>query len=58
MADNVGGGFAAHEQSQRVDQDGFARAGFAGEQVKAGAEVGDGVIDDSVVFSAQFDEHS
>ena len=57
VADDVGGGFAAHEQGQRVDEDGFAGAGFAGEQVEAGAERGDGVIDDGVVFSAQFDEH-
>ena len=49
--------FAAHQQGQRVDKDGFARAGFAGEQVEAGAERGDGVIDDGVVFSAQLDEH-
>ena len=58
VADQFDGGFAAHEQGQRIDQDGFARAGFAGEQVEAGAEGGDGVIDDGVVFSAQFDEHS
>ena len=50
-------GFAAHQQSQRIDEDGFARAGFAGEQVEPRAERGDGVIDDGVVFSAQFDEH-
>ena len=57
VADHVGRGFAAHQQGQRVDEDGFARAGFAGEQVEAGTERGDGVIDDGVVFSAQFDEH-
>ena len=57
VADHVGGGFAAHEQGERVDEDGFAGAGFAGEQIEAGAERGDGVIDDGVVFSAQFDEH-
>ena len=57
MAHNFRGGFAAHQQSQRVDEDGFARAGFAGQQVEPGAEDGDGVIDDGVVFSAQFDEH-
>ena len=57
VADDFGGGFAAHEQGQRIDQDGFARAGFSGEQVEAGAEGGDGVIDDGVIFSTQFDEH-
>ena len=38
VADNVGRGFAAHQQGERIDEDGFARAGFAGEQVEAGAE--------------------
>ena len=57
VADDFGGGFAAHQQGQRIDEDGFARAGFAGEQVEAGAKDGDGVIDDGVVFGAQFDEH-
>ena len=57
VADHFRRGFAAHQQGQRIYKDGFARAGFAGEQVEAGAEDGDGVIDDGVVFSAQFDEH-
>ena len=57
VADDVGRGFAAHEEGERVDEDGFACAGFAGEEVEAGTERGDGVIDDGVVFSAQFDEH-
>ena len=57
VADHVGRGFAAHEEGQRVDEDGLAGAGFAGEEVEAGAERGDGVIDDGVVFSAQLDEH-
>ena len=57
VANHVGGGLAAHQQRERIDEDGLARAGFAGEQVEAGAEDGDGVIDDGVVFGAQFDEH-
>ncbi len=57
VAHHFDGGLAAHQQGQRVNQDGFARAGFAGKQVEPGAEGGDGVIDDGVVFSAQFDEH-
>src|SRR5271157_981182 len=50
--------FAAHQQRQRVHQDGFARAGFAREQIQPRAKDGDGVIDDSVVFRAQFHQHS
>jgi hypothetical protein len=57
VADHVGGGLAAHEQGECVDEDGFACTGFAGEEIEAGAEGGDGVIDDGVVFSAEFDEH-
>ena len=38
VAYNFRGGFAAHEQGKRIDEDRFARAGFAGEQVEAGAE--------------------
>ncbi len=52
VADDFHGGFAAHEQGQRIDEDGFAGAGFSGEQIEAGAKDGDGVIDDGVVFSA------
>jgi len=36
-----------HQQSQRINEDGFSRAGFAGEQVEPRAERGDGVIDDA-----------
>jgi len=57
VADEVGGGFAAHEEGKRVNENGFACAGFAREEVEAGAELSDGVIDDGVVLSAQFDEH-
>ena len=49
--------FAAHQEGQCIHEDGFARAGFAGEEIEAGAKGGDGVIDDGVVFSAEFDEH-
>ena len=57
VADNFRGRLATHQEGKRIYQYGFARAGFAGEEVEAGAELGDGVIDDGVVFSAQFDEH-
>jgi hypothetical protein len=57
VAHQIGRGFAAHQQGQRVHQNGFARAGFAREQVQGGTEGSDGVIDDGVVLSAQFDKH-
>ncbi len=57
VANDFRRGLATHQQGQRVDKNRLARAGFAGEQVEARAEDGDGVIDDGVVFSAQFDEH-
>ena len=57
VAYNFRGRLATHKQGERIYQYGFACAGFAGEEVEAGAELGDGVIDDGVIFSAQFDEH-
>ena len=57
VADEFSRTFAAEEEGERVDEDGFAGAGFAGEEIEAGPEGGDGVIDDGVVFSAEFDEH-
>ena len=57
VADHVGGGLAAHQQGQRVDQDGFAGAGFAREQIEPRAEDGDGVVDDGVILGAELDEH-
>ena len=38
VAHQIRRAFATHQQRQRVHQDGFARAGFAREQVQAGAE--------------------
>ena len=57
VADEICRAFAAHEQCQCVHQDGLACAGFAGEQIEAGAKDGYGVIDDGVVFCAEFYEH-
>ena len=58
MAHHFGGGFAAHQERQRVHEDGFAGTGFTGEQVQSRPEDSNGVIDDCVVFRAKFDEHS
>ena len=57
VADNFDGGLATHEERKCIYQYGLTRAGFAGEEIEAGAERGNGVIDDGVIFSAQFDEH-
>ena len=37
VANDVAGGFFAEQQRERVDQDGLAGAGFAGQQVQPGA---------------------
>jgi hypothetical protein len=58
VADDVGGRFAAHEKREGIDENGFACAGLSGEEIEARTERGNGVIDDSVVFSAELDEHS
>ena len=52
MTHNVGGGLAAHQQRQRIDKDGLACTGLAGQQIEPGPEHGDGVIDNGVIFGA------
>ncbi len=57
MAHRVAGGLVAQQQRERVDEDGFAGAGFAGQQVEAGRELHGHVVDHRVVFDPQFQEH-
>jgi len=57
VAHHLDRGLAAHQQGQRVHQNRLAGAGFTRKQVEPRSEDGDGVIDDSVVFSAQLDKH-
>ena len=52
MANDFRGGLATHQQGKRIYKNGLARAGFAGQQVQARTEDGDGVIDDGVIFGA------
>ncbi len=56
VSNNVGRGFATHQQRQCIYKNRFARASFARKQIQARAEGGNGVIDDGVIFSAEFDE--
>ncbi len=49
-ADDVARGFVAEQQGQGVDENGFAGAGFAGQQVQARGELDRQVIDHRVVF--------
>ncbi len=51
------GGLTPHQQSQRIHQNRLTRTRFAGQQVQPWAKYGNRVINDSVVFSAQFNEH-
>ena len=48
---------AAQQQSQRIDHDGFAAAGLAGEQVQAGVKPHTGLFDDRVIFNRELDQH-
>ncbi len=57
MADRVAGGLVAEQQCQRVDEDGFSGAGFAGQQVETGRELHGNVVNDRVVFDSQFQQH-
>jgi len=56
-ADYLARRFIAQEQSQSIDQNGFASAGFTGEHVEAGGKLHRCVVNDGVVFQAQFDKH-
>jgi len=56
-ADHFGGGAGAQQEAQRVHHDGFAAAGFAGEEVEAGVEVDSQALDYGVVLDHEFQEH-
>ena len=56
-ANHVGRGLVAQQKRQRINEDGFSGAGFAGQQVQAGRELYRQVVYDRVVFQPQFDEH-
>ena len=57
VADRVAGRLVAQQQRERVDEDGFTSAGFAGQEVETGRELHGHVVDDRVVFDPQFQEH-
>ena len=56
-AHDFGAALAAGEQCQRVDHDGFAGAGFAGEHREAGAHFEIDEIDDGEVTNLQMGKH-
>ena len=56
-ANHVTGSFLAEQKGERVDEDGFAGAGFASEKIQAGGELDRGIIDYGVVFQPQFNQH-
>ena len=56
-ANHVGGGLVPEQKRQGINEDGFSRAGFAGQQVQAGRELYRQVVYDRVVLEPQFDEH-
>ena len=53
-----GAATAAHRQAQRVQQDGFARAGLAGQHIEAGREFQRGLLDQNDVADRQRGEAS
>ena len=57
MPHHIGGGLIAHQKRQRIHQDGLARTRLSGQQIEAGTEDSNGVINDGVVFSAEFEQH-
>ncbi len=57
-ADEVGGGAAAEEEAEGVDDDGFAAAGFAGEEVETVMKTEAQAFGDGEVFNVEFDQHA
>ena len=57
-AHHFGRGAATEEQAEGVDDDGFAGAGLAGEEVQTRVEADAESLDDGVVFNQQFDQHA
>ncbi len=57
MPDHIRRRLAAQQQRQRVDQNGFTRAGLSRQQVQPQPEVSDRTVDHSIVFRAQFQQH-
>src|SRR5579863_4264581 len=48
----------AQKQSQRVDENGLARTGFAGKQAQSRRKIDGHVIDDSIVFDTKLEQQS
>lgn len=57
VTDEAGRGFLAEKEREGIDQNGFACTRFSGEQIEAGAEASDGVVDDSVILGPKFEQH-
>jgi len=56
-ADHVGGGAAAEEQAEGIDDQRLAATGFAGEEVEAGVEADAEAVNHGIVFDYEFEEH-
>ena len=57
MAHDVPGRAAAGDEQQRVDHDGLARAGLAGERGEAGPNSSSAVVDDHEIAQLKVGEH-
>ena len=56
-ADHFGGGTRTEQQRQRIDDDGFAAARFAREQIEAAMKTHADLFHYGVVLNRQLDEH-
>ena len=57
MADHISGRLITQQQRQSIDQNGFAGAGFAGQQIQSRRELHHHVVNDRVVLQPQLEEH-
>ena len=56
-AHHIAGGLAPQQQHQCVDQNRLARTGLAGQQVQPRPKDGDRMVDHSVIFCAELQQH-
>ena len=56
-ANHVGGSLVAQKECERINQNGFAGAGLAGQEIQASSKLYRQIVDDRVIFKPQFGEH-
>ena len=56
-ANHVGRGFIPEEQREGINQNGFSRTSFAGQQIQPRSKLHRNIVNDGVILQPQFDQH-